>query len=301
MTGDGLTHRPSWCLHDQVQGAVVLAGHAISVPFPARHHRFVTVSHGHSRSSDLQAPYYRCAATRMVRMGSAVRFRRGAPPQTSRPGRVHHPACCVPLRRSTPFARDLPENHAACPQSTRGVARLVRASSSARRPGARRSGAPGLRRRCGQPSRRWCAGSGRRSRCPRCWPVRRVASWPITSSITRAGMPASSSQVAKVWRKSCAPCRSTASSSGSCGGGRADQSPSPSAVARRAACNSPRARCTVAGRSARPCLARWVVSWSEVSGPPPRSTFRVRAAIGRRLVAGSASLATAAWWVRRKL
>jgi hypothetical protein len=32
----------------------------------------------------------------MVRMGSPVRFRRGAPPQTSRPGRVQHPASSVP-------------------------------------------------------------------------------------------------------------------------------------------------------------------------------------------------------------
>jgi hypothetical protein len=29
----------------------------------------------------------------MVRMGSAVRFRRGAPPQSGRSGRVQHPAC----------------------------------------------------------------------------------------------------------------------------------------------------------------------------------------------------------------
>jgi hypothetical protein len=47
--------------------------HAISVPFRARRHRFVTVSHGHSRSSDLQRPYYRCVAARMVRMGSLDR------------------------------------------------------------------------------------------------------------------------------------------------------------------------------------------------------------------------------------
>ena len=51
-------------------------GRAISVPFRARRHRFATVNHGHSRSPDLQAPYYRCAATRMVRTESPVRFRR---------------------------------------------------------------------------------------------------------------------------------------------------------------------------------------------------------------------------------
>jgi hypothetical protein len=32
----------------------------------------------------------------MVRMGSPVRFRRGAPPQTSSSGRVQHPASCLP-------------------------------------------------------------------------------------------------------------------------------------------------------------------------------------------------------------
>jgi Ser/Thr protein kinase RdoA (MazF antagonist) len=37
---------------------------------PAGRHRFATVNHGHSRSSDLQPPYYRCPAARMVRMGS---------------------------------------------------------------------------------------------------------------------------------------------------------------------------------------------------------------------------------------
>jgi hypothetical protein len=77
----GLAHRLSWYRRRQAGAAVVLAGSAISVPFPARRHRFVTVNYGHSRSSDLQAPYYRCAATRMVRMGSPVRFRRAAPHQ----------------------------------------------------------------------------------------------------------------------------------------------------------------------------------------------------------------------------
>ena len=43
--------------------------------------------------------------------------------------------------------------------------------------------------------------------------------------MTRAGMPASSSQVAKVWRKSWAPCRSTASSRGSGREGVASQKP----------------------------------------------------------------------------
>jgi hypothetical protein len=32
----------------------------------------------------------------MVRMGSPVRFRRGAPHKTSSSGRVQHPACCMP-------------------------------------------------------------------------------------------------------------------------------------------------------------------------------------------------------------
>ena len=51
---------------------------AICVPFRACRLRFATISHGTSRSSDLRPPYYRYAE-RMVRMGSPVRFRRGAP------------------------------------------------------------------------------------------------------------------------------------------------------------------------------------------------------------------------------
>jgi hypothetical protein len=50
--GPALTRRPSLCLHDQVGSAVVLAGRAISVPFRARRHRFITVNRGHSRSLD---------------------------------------------------------------------------------------------------------------------------------------------------------------------------------------------------------------------------------------------------------
>jgi hypothetical protein len=61
----------------------------------------------------------------MVRMGSAVRFRRGAPHKPAgQAGSNTRPVVCDPLA-STPFARDLPEDHAACPQSTRGVARLA--------------------------------------------------------------------------------------------------------------------------------------------------------------------------------
>src|SRR5918993_91772 len=58
---------------------------------------------------------------------------------------------------------------------------------------------------------------------PRCWAPRVLASWPISSSITRAGIPASSSQVAKLCRKSWAPRRSTASCSGSPEGATGDQ------------------------------------------------------------------------------
>jgi hypothetical protein len=36
LPGTGLTHRPSWSLHDRVRSAVVLAGRAISVLFRAR-------------------------------------------------------------------------------------------------------------------------------------------------------------------------------------------------------------------------------------------------------------------------
>jgi hypothetical protein len=67
----GLAHRPSWYRRRPAGTAVVLTGRAISVPFRARCLRFVTVKHGHSRSPDQRCPYYRYAATRMVRMGSA--------------------------------------------------------------------------------------------------------------------------------------------------------------------------------------------------------------------------------------
>ena len=59
------------------------ADRAICVPFPVRRHRFATVYHGHCCPFDLGALYYRCAATRMVRMGSPVRFRRGLHPKSA--------------------------------------------------------------------------------------------------------------------------------------------------------------------------------------------------------------------------
>jgi hypothetical protein len=49
---------------------------------------------------------------------------------------------------------------------------------------------------------------------PGCRPARPLGWWPISSSMTWAGMPASSTQVEKVWRKSWAPWRSTASNKG---------------------------------------------------------------------------------------
>jgi hypothetical protein len=49
-----------------VQALVWEAGGAISVPFPARHHRFATVNHGYSQSSDLRPPYYKCPVARVV-------------------------------------------------------------------------------------------------------------------------------------------------------------------------------------------------------------------------------------------
>jgi hypothetical protein len=102
----GLAHRPSWRHHCQARATVVLTGRAISVPFRARRHRFATVNHGHSRSFDLRAPYYRCAAARMVRMGSLVRCRRsarpaggGAPTPPSSAGRRRTPRHTTPLAR----------------------------------------------------------------------------------------------------------------------------------------------------------------------------------------------------------
>src|SRR5829696_7071441 len=104
---------------------------------------------------------------------------------------------------------------------------------------------------------------------PWCCLLRPVASWPISSSMTRAGMPASSNQVAKVWRTSWAPCRSTASSKGSRTIGTADQRPtvtsrsSTSTAARPSVCSSPRALATVAGRMGRrPDALSRAASWS---------------------------------------
>jgi hypothetical protein len=75
-------------------------------------------NHGHSRSPDLQAPYYRCTATRMVRMWSPVRFRRGAHHNTAaQAGSSTRPLAC-PERFQPPFARDLPENTLSSPMST---------------------------------------------------------------------------------------------------------------------------------------------------------------------------------------
>ena len=71
-------------------------------------------------------------------------------------------------------------------------------------------------------------------------------------------MPASSSQVANVWRKSWEPWRSTASRSGSRGVGSGDQRGvccSLAGVTRPAAASSSSARCTVVNRTARPFLA----------------------------------------------
>jgi hypothetical protein len=66
----GLAQRMSWRRRRRGEGAVVLTGRAIRVPFRARCHRFATVNHGQPRSSDLRRPYYRCSAARMVRMSS---------------------------------------------------------------------------------------------------------------------------------------------------------------------------------------------------------------------------------------
>jgi hypothetical protein len=58
--------------------------------------RCLAVTHGHWGHVDLRPLLYRSGTTRMVRMGSPVRFRRGAPHQTSSSGRVQHPAPSMP-------------------------------------------------------------------------------------------------------------------------------------------------------------------------------------------------------------
>jgi AAA ATPase domain len=68
----------------------------------------------------------------MVRMGSPVRFRRGAPHQHHSSGRVRCPACCVPEGRQPPFARDLPETTMSSRCSTKGDERPVDSMPSRR-------------------------------------------------------------------------------------------------------------------------------------------------------------------------
>jgi len=74
------------------------------------HWRLLAVTHGHSRHSDLPSLLYRCATARMVRMVSPVRFRRGAPPQHRRSGRVLRPACCMPGTRRGADCQQLVSN-----------------------------------------------------------------------------------------------------------------------------------------------------------------------------------------------
>ena len=121
------------------------------------------------------------------------------------------------------------------------------ALGSARRPAARPSGAPGRLRRRGRPSRWSCAGSARPWRCPALpAPAGGLVAHQFIDA--RAGMPASSSQVANVWRKSWEPWRSTASSSGSRGVGSGDQ---------RQACGSSAERPGRLRRAHRARAARW--------------------------------------------
>jgi hypothetical protein len=72
-------------------------------------------------------------------------------------------------------------------------------------------------------------------------------------------------------------------------------------VTRPAAASSSSARWMVASRTGRPFLASRAASCSTVCPPSTRSALRVRMAVGRSSVTGSASLATAAWYVRQKL
>ena len=96
-------------------------------------------------------------------------------------------------------------------------------------------------------------------------------------------MPASSNQVASVWRRSWAPCSSTASSRRSPATGKAAHRPVSSSrwwsstAARPVACSSPRAAVTVAGRiGRRPAAVSRAVTWSrghcpgEAGGGSPR-------------------------------
>jgi len=106
--------------------------------------------------------------------------------------------------------RRLPAIRQQMTQSDCLYADVTRAASRGRLPPlpGRRLGAPRPQPPLGRPSPGWCAGSGPPVALPGCRPTRPLAWWPIGSSMTRAGMPASSSQVEKVCRRSCGPRRS---------------------------------------------------------------------------------------------
>jgi hypothetical protein len=138
--------------------------------------------------------------------------------------------------------------------------------------------------------------------------LRCLLAWPISSSITREGMPASSSQVANVCRRSCGPCNSRSASGVSRGvGSTADQRGAPPSspgllAATPAVSSRTRAASTVAGVNLRPCPASQSASWSTVYFAPSwRSAFRTRMGVGGKPTVGSPILAMASRYARRRL
>src|SRR6266567_3902502 len=128
----------------------------------------------------------------------------------------------------------------------------------------------------------------------------RPPAWPITSSITRLGMAASSSQVAKVWRRSCGPRRSRSANRRVWSASVADQriGPSPWMVgsARPSDLSMSRATSMVAARSLPPGVLNRSASWSGMRGPSARSAARTRRAVEGSSIAGSVSLWAAFWY-----
>jgi hypothetical protein len=111
----------------------------------------------------------------MVRTGSPVRFRRGAPHQTSSSGRVRCPACCMPRELRTAVCQKFARNAVRSRQNTHvapGLAGPPRAAQQRRR---QPLGEPGSPRPPGWPLQGWCGGSGRPWCCRGtgrrgCWP-----------------------------------------------------------------------------------------------------------------------------------
>jgi hypothetical protein len=91
--------------NDRVSSSATPGAYATITPFAYRSNN--SKAYGDVRAA--KTPASTALGRRsMVRMGSPVRFRRGAPPQNQQLRRVQHPTCRVTESRQPPFARELP-------------------------------------------------------------------------------------------------------------------------------------------------------------------------------------------------